>query len=236
MATSAAGAHPLLNLQSNSKIEIFANSVIVAATGAVGLSQRLSYHVDSAVKDNVFKNSNRTQATAAISTRFLKDCGNTFVQQHPQHGLQFGALLATAIQDKPCLVEYDGIRFQPEIKEGRLFFVSMGSGQILADPFLAFVSRVLWKNTLPTVADAKFGVYWVLEHTIKLAPGGVGRPIRMATLSQMEGKWVASELQSDSQVAEYIAELEEYIGKFPHNRIDTAAPSVPPSPPPTPMR
>jgi hypothetical protein len=40
--------------------------------------------------------------------------------------------------------------FQPEIKRGKLFFVSMGSGQPLADPFLAFVKRVLWKDqTVP---------------------------------------------------------------------------------------
>jgi hypothetical protein len=61
--------------------------------------------------------------------------------------------------------------FQPEIKRGKLFFVSMGSGQPLADPFLAFVKRVLWKDQTPTVDAAKIGVYWALSHTIDCASG-----------------------------------------------------------------
>lgn len=231
IATSAAGVHPLLNIQSNSKIEIFESSVIVAATGAVGLSQRLSYHVELAVQGGVFRNLNRNDASGNVSTRFLQDCAKTLVQHNSQHGIQFGALLAAVVKGKPCLIEYDGVGFQPEAKEGNLFFVSMGSGQILADPFLAFVKRVLWNNALPTVEDAKFGVYWVLEHTIKLAPGGVGRPIRMASLSQVNGKWVAAKLESDAGAAEYIAELEDYIGKFPQSKIDSASASTPPLPP-----
>jgi hypothetical protein len=35
---------------------------------------------------------------------------------------------------------------------------------------------------MPTVDQARFGVYWVLDHTIKLAPGGVGGPIKMSEL------------------------------------------------------
>jgi hypothetical protein len=52
---------------------------------------------------------------------------------------------------------------------------------MLADPFLAFVSKLLWKSKMPTVEEAKLGVYWVLDHTLKLAPGKVGPPIRLAT-------------------------------------------------------
>ena len=50
----------------------------------------------------------------------------------------------------------------------------MGSGQVLADPFLAFVSRVLWQGKQPDVKTATFGVYWALDHAIKFAPGGIG--------------------------------------------------------------
>jgi hypothetical protein len=78
---------------------------------------------------------------------------------HPQLGLQFGALIGAYLEQAPRLVEFGSMDFQPEFKEGKLFFVSAGSGQLLADPFLAFVSRVLWKGMMPTVELARFGVY-----------------------------------------------------------------------------
>ena len=112
--------------------------------------------------------------------------------------------------------------FQPEIKAEKLFFVSMGSGQMLADPFLAFVSKVLWKNKMPTVEEAKLGVYWVLDHTVKLASGKVGPPIRLATLRMTEGKWTAAE-QDTQEFAQYVEELENHIGEFIRAPVEDAA-------------
>src|SRR5262245_7311432 len=111
---------------------------------------------------------------------------------------RFGALIGGINKNDLFLAEYSSVDFQPEIKQD-LVFVSMGSGQLLADPFLAFVNRVLWKNATPTVDVARFGVYWVLDHTIKLAPGKVGPPIRLATLSKIDGAWIAKE--EDTQQA-----------------------------------
>jgi hypothetical protein len=181
------GADPLLSLQANSKIQIYGGNVIVAATGAVGLSQRLTHHIEQAISGGVFKGS-KHDCTTNISKRLLTDCSNSLVQNHPQQGLRFGALLAATIKGEPCLVEYATTDFQPEIKDDKAFFASMGSGQILADPFLAFVSRVLWKGAMPTVDDGRFGVYWVLDHTIKLAVGGVRGPIKPAgTVATLTG-------------------------------------------------
>src|SRR5437588_11950949 len=92
----------------------------------------------------------------------MEDVKSTSVSYHPQNGLCFGALVAGIIGGDHCLVEYGSIDFQPEVKGGRTFYVSMGSGQMLADPFLAFVSRVLCNDTMPTVDQARFGIYWLL--------------------------------------------------------------------------
>lgn len=231
VATSAMGANPLVALQSNSKIQIFPDNVIVACTGAVGFIQRLHHHIEAAIKGNVFKNFTAHDCTTNISKRLLSDFQNSMVQKHPQQGLQFGALIAAPIKDDACLVEYATTDFQPEIKKDKLFFVSMGSGQLLADPFLAFVSRVLWKNEPPTVDVGKFGVYWVLDHTIRLAPGGVGGPIKLAVLRQVDGKWAAQELEDTQEQALYINELEAHVGKFARVTIEDA-PATPPPPPP----
>jgi hypothetical protein len=135
-------------------------------------------------------------------------------------------MIAAIHGGQPFLVEYDTANFQPEIKEGKTFFVSMGSGQMLADPFLAFVARVMWGSTMPTVADAKFGVYWALKHAITLAPGGVGGPIVIATLEKNEANWVAAEMAENQELEQYIADLEQHIGAFARKSI-SEAPAAP---------
>ena len=120
--------------------------------------------------------------------------------------------MGVIIDKEPCLIEFATNNFQAEYKEKKLFFASMGSGQSLADPFLAFVSRVLWKNTLPDVKSGRFGLYWALAHTIKYAPGLVGPPIRLATLSKRENAWVASENEDYQEAEQFIASMEARIG------------------------
>jgi hypothetical protein len=216
VATSAMGPNPLIHLQSNSKIQIFDGKVIVAATGALGFSQRLDAHVQEAIAGNVFNMQKRRECVTNISRRLLTDFEQSKVQVHAQGGLRFGALIAAVHSGSAFLVEYDTTNFQPEIKEGNLFFVSMGSGQMLADPFLAFVARVMWGGKMPTVADAKFGVFWALKHAITLAPGGVGGPIIIATLQQNNGAWVAAEMDENQEMEEYISDL----GARPDRRCD----------------
>lgn len=234
IATSAMGQQPLMHLPYDGKMEIFDNSVIVATTGSVGYAQRLHPHIDAAIKGNVFRNFDARACTNNIAQRFIAELGNSSAPRHPQHGVGFGALVAGPLKDGPFLAEFGTTDFQPEIKNEKLFFVSMGSGQMLADPFLAFVTRVLWNNKMPTVDDAKFGVYWVLDHTIKLAPGTVGPPIRIATLRQEGNEWVAKE-QDTQEAAQYIVELENHISQFVRAPVEQATPAPPPQPPtPTP--
>jgi hypothetical protein len=48
----------LMHLPFDGKMEIFADSVIVASTGSIGFSQRLHPHIEEAIKGHVFKNLN----------------------------------------------------------------------------------------------------------------------------------------------------------------------------------
>jgi hypothetical protein len=216
------GPSSLIQLQSNSKIRIFDGKVIVAATGAVGFSQRLDEHVQEAIKGGVFNLAKRRECITNISRRVLTDFQQSIVSPHPQLGIKFGALIATVHGGEPFLAEYDPANFQPEIKEGNIFFVSMGSGQMLADPFLAFVARVMWSGKMPTVADAKFGVFWALQHAISLAPGGVGGPIVIATLQKINNVWVAVQTDENQELEQYIADLEGHIGAFARKSIQEA--------------
>lgn len=53
IATSAMGAFPLMHMESDPKIRIFGNSIILATTGPIGYTQRLYHHVEAAVKGQV---------------------------------------------------------------------------------------------------------------------------------------------------------------------------------------
>lgn len=213
IATSAMGPNHLVRLPSNDKIEIINGTLIIAATGAIGLAQRAQHEAKKFLDENALKKP--AQTFASDYTRRVRDeFGRTQVLFHPQLGLQFGVLMAAPLDQKPRLIEFGSMDFQPEFRDGKLFFASAGSGQLLADPFLAFVSRVLWKGKMPTVELARFGVYWVLEHTIQYAPSGVGHPIQLATLQQDEKKnWKAEMVPEASlqEIAQHVQDLESRI-------------------------
>jgi hypothetical protein len=229
IATASMGQFPLIQVEADPKIRIFNDAVILATTGAVGYTQRLHFHVEAAIKGNVFNNFTAREATINISKRFVPDLHESKAPTWGQEGYRFGGLMAATVKDGPFLAEFGTVDFQPELKAGKIFFGSLGFGQVLADPFLAFVCRVLWKNEMPDVDHGKFGVYWVFAHTIKLAPGKVGLPICLATLRQVAGKWVAEE-KDTQESAQYIEELEGHIAKFAQAPIEEATAEPVPQP------
>ena len=107
----------------------------------------------------------------------------------------------------------------------------MGSGKALAEPFVAFVNRVLWKDEPPNVEAAVFGVYWALSHTLKIAPGGVGEPIQIATLRADGGAWQARLLPDTVLQEQRVAEIEEQINQFKVGGEEEVRVEDPPTPP-----
>jgi hypothetical protein len=141
--------------------------------------------------------------------------------------------MAAPLDGTAQLIEFSTSDFQPEIKTDQLHFVSMGSGQVLADPFLAFISRVLWAGKTPDVQMGAFGVYWVLSHTIQYAPGGVGPPIKIAVLKKERGDWVARSVEGNElqEPEQHVAEIEKLIAGYPKASIESAKGTPPPTPP-----
>jgi hypothetical protein len=173
----------------------------------VGLAQRVKIIADDMWNKKQFTGSGMSTATT-LAGRALTDFGSSLLQKHPQHGINFGALLAMVVEDVPYLVEFGSTDFQPELKQDNLFYVSMGSGQMLADPFLAFVKRVLWKDKMPDVERAKIGIYWALNYTCGQAVGMVGGDLKLGVLRKQGVDWTAS-IQDTQEQAQYVAALEE---------------------------
>ena len=233
MATSTHGPAHLLQTPTD-KIQIIGEKVIIAGSGSVGLGQRFGHVVQTLWGTNHFQ-SKLWDCLRGISAHAISDFRSTDVPfLGPPNGFGFGALLAAPIEDRAHLVEYGIADLQPELKDGKLTFVAMGSGQMLAEPFVAFVRRVWWANAVPDVKTAMFGVYWALDHTIKFAPGGVGEPIKIATLRREKGQWRARLLDDDElqEQAQHIEKIEERIAQDPKRSLEESVATAPPPPPP----
>ena len=235
VATSSHGPHRLIQIISDDKINIVGGKVIIACSGAVGLSQRFQGIVATAWQQKSFQKP-IAECLRDITRDSVQDFERTGVPRYPpqQGGLGFGALMACPIGGVAELIEFGSLDFQPEIKKDQLHFVAIGSGQVLADPFLAFVSRVLWGGKPPAVQMGAFGLYWVLSHTIQYAPGGVGRPIKIAVLKKEKGEWVARSVEGDElqEQEQHVAEIEKRIAEYPKAVIETTETTPPPEPPP----
>ena len=232
MATTTHGPAHLLQTPTD-KIQIIGGKVIIAGSGSVGLCQRFTDVVQVLWSANHFRN-NLWDCLRGISASAIQDFKSTHVPyMGPPNGFGFGALLAAPIEDRAHLVEYGIADVQPELKDGKLTFVAMGSGQMLAEPFVAFVRRVLWAGGEPDVQAATFGVYWALDHTIKYAPGGIGEPIKIAILKRVKGQWKAR-LLDDEELQErlqHIGQFEERIGQYPREILEEPRIAAPPAPP-----
>ena len=188
-----------------SKISVESENVIVATSGSVGLSQlmmdALTNHWDQ------IKDFPESQARLAI-TRVLWSQINPAIQRASIARQLVGenalasaictCLVALPLGDSHVLLHFD-TQAASEACTHDLPMVAIGSGQQQADPFLAFVKRVIWKNEAPTTtASGIFGVLWTLKHVIKVNAGfGVGGRPTIAVMEKHNGKWIGEELDSD---------------------------------------
>ena len=144
-----------------SKIELpfDAEPVIVATTGSVGMSMRFFEEL----RDNYAKGQNIRRllpnsavkfatAVAAIATNNFRSTYSP-IMQLPQIGFGLGALVGFVAENKPQVVEFDSVQFQPDFKgvkddaTGRWRtrpYATMGSGQTMGDPFLAEANHMIF--------------------------------------------------------------------------------------------
>lgn len=161
------------------KLSIVAQSVIVAGTGAVGHGQRFTRIIENAYREGLFASPEHIEVGKALSRLAIQD----FAFTHSKPG-QYGALVGFHKASQPQLCEFAQSDLQPEFKDEGIWYVSMGSGQPITDPFLALMRSIFWVDGLPTIQDATFAVTWALEHAIEVNPGGINGPIRVAVLEQ----------------------------------------------------
>jgi hypothetical protein len=187
-ATFMAGASFRTIEQPTEKLDLVADRIIIAGTGAIGLGQRFKRIVEQAWRDNRFKG-DPVECGRMLAELAIKDFSSTGANKG-----SYGALLAFPFAKTLQLCEFGSSDFQPELKHPhpRLWYTSMGSGQPITDPFMALLRQVLWDSSQPTVKQATFAVLWALEHAIECNPGGIDGPARIAVLQSIDAQPRAS--------------------------------------------
>ncbi len=227
-ATFATLGQPTIR-QETKKLDILENRIIVGVSGPIGLGQRIKAEIEALWTDSRTPLGDQRPADAMKIIRealWNKHIGPEMQVAH----IALGAVGQSAIQSAiagtvtcmplkglPCLFQFDQ-QGAPEEATDSLPFVSIGSGQPIADPFLAFLRRLFWPNSLPTLNDGIFTTAWTLYHAIKTHPGGVSDPMQIVILEKAQNysarnptnqMWKARELQ-ETELYEHMESIKAH--------------------------
>jgi hypothetical protein len=198
-ATYAQGIAPTVGQQAVTKVHQIEDSMLFAATGAIGISQILCNALPKVLQGPLKQSAVTTSADAMleVSKKIREQVASLFesasrvVPLVGQHEAKVTVLcrsmVALAFRGGCHLYQFD-YSGAPEQATKDLPFISLGSGQNIADPFLALLKRILWHEREPTVPEGRFVAAWTISHVAKTNPGGVALPLQMASLQIKSGK------------------------------------------------
>jgi 20S proteasome alpha/beta subunit len=190
-ATYATAIGPTIGQQHVTKVIRLSDGVLYSSTGAIGVAQLVCSRLEKLWTERVFSSVTPAQAMEKLSGEIrqvvfpLLQAAATSVSlvgQQANLTAVCQSLVALPIKKVPCLYQFDHAG-APEQATKDLPFVALGSGQQIADPFLALLKRVLWSDREPTVAEGRFVAAWTITHVAQTNPGGVGGQLQLASLT-----------------------------------------------------
>lgn len=228
-ATSSNGQAAIVELPTR-KIDVIGDQLIVVGTGDVGLGQRFVRAVGALYNAGPKPFVDRDPWTIAkdICLAGISDFQETAVKPG-----NYGALVAFPAHKNRdlCLFEFAVKDFQPEMKDDRIWYASMGCAQFITDPFLSFIREVFWDQGQPSLSEGVFAATWTLDQAISCNPGGVDGPIRLATLSRDKGGHATAAILDDDELLEHKQNIAEAVSTLRAFRsaqsIDAATPTPP---------
>jgi hypothetical protein len=137
-----------------------------------------------------------------------------------------GTIVAMKSAGELALFSFDEV-CNPEGATADLPFVSVGSGQVLADPFLAHLKRVLWGDEQPSMALGALGVIWTLQHVIGVNPGGISPPLEVYQMTlDAAGDVHIEKMHPDSVVdaESQIVDIETRMREIATTAVDAESP------------
>jgi 20S proteasome alpha/beta subunit len=205
--------------------------VILATTGAGGLGQRFEFVLHE-LRHRLPDWHERHHLPLAVQVcrEMLQHLQQTFLGPG-----QIGALVAFACQDGFHLCEFATTDFQPELKTEDTWFVSMGSGQMITDPFFGMLRRTLFRESRPTLDEAVVLTVWALHNAIELNVGGINGPMQLGVLRRPAPDAPAqARLIPSNELKEHVAALARVEGYLAGARQHLLPPPAETGPSPAP--
>lgn len=202
------------------KLQIRKNCLVVGVSGPVGLGQRFAQIVEEHWEGKKFAGCAPVTAMSIMADAFrphilaemeVAKRARELIGPSAAISALSQTLVAAPIKRELCLFQFDQ-QGTPEMATEDLPFVSIGSGQGIADPFLALLRRLLWPYRAPSLGEATFAIVWTLHHAIQTNAGGVAEPMQVV--------WLASDCQArqltDDELQEHsqrVVEVEKALTK-----------------------
>jgi 20S proteasome alpha/beta subunit len=225
------------------KVNKIGDSAAIATSGPVGLGQQFNAALQELWTNGKLSGKSPHEAMAIMQAAFWPHCEREFISARATVPILGNVALESAIsytmvaipvKKRPCLIQFNH-QCSPELATPDLPFIALGSGQPLADPFLAFLRRIFWSNRLPKVSEGVLATIWCINQAILTNPGGVGEPIQIITLEKdQKSEFKVRELP-ESEFAEHeqaIADAESALAKYrEHMQPTKGTAEIPPNPP-----
>lgn len=235
-ATYGTGYQSTIGQQHVTKIHVIRDRILFCSTGAIGVAQLLVDRIESLCGDNKLGGGNPVAVMRTLGQAIAQEVVGFFQASQasaPLVGTQAASmplvckcLVALPVGRQPHLFQFNEVGV-PEQASDELPFVALGSGQPIADPFLAFLKRVLWKDRRPTLPEGRFGASWTVRHAIQTNPGGVGGKLQLVSLAtDGKGKPEIERVDSEGPEQEHfqsIDSVEEAIRKHVRGEGETTS-------------
>lgn len=181
---SAATIGPIV-LPGMPKVHSIADCALVACAGRLGPIQRFlsvvsrRYGADQLLDADGTLVEEGRELTAKVFQNFQSTGGiegrcRSVVALGLDHGVREWGLISFDFGSEPGSGTFEVVRGFP--------FVALGSGSAAAMPLMAFVRKVFWSGSQPSVVDAIFAIAFVMETAIEIAASGVGGKLQVGVL------------------------------------------------------
>ncbi len=178
--------------QWSKKLRVVAGQAVLGVTGHDGLAQEMALSLERSLAepdkresaDDVLRVKLRdalaapVQRTVAIhrTLQGLPGFGitsNEYVISQSLLAIPFGDSLRLFLLDPECSIT--------EVTD-ELACATIGGAKAVADPFLAFLRKVLWEERVPDVALGELSAYWTMLHVAETCPGALTFPVQMVVI------------------------------------------------------
>ena len=218
------------------------DNLLFSTTGAIGMSQLIGDKLKELWNKKQLGGGSTPEAVMDIIGKSFVNMIGPYLQTAQIQRTLVGdassslckSLVGITVSDQPCLFQFD-YNGAPERCTDQLPFVSLGSGQQIADPFLAFLRRLLWESELATLAEGRLAAIWTISHVLKSNPYalGIGGEIQITTLGKnSSSRYTVAQLSRDD-IQEHLQKILAAENALVNEAkgVSTATPANPPAPP-----